>query len=65
MGENINSKNTWGVVSLNKIMKYLVVSVILIFAMSSASAVYEDLNAWDANGVKHSNSGEDFNVMLF
>ncbi len=32
--------------------------------MGSASAVFTDLNAWDANTVKHANKGEDFNISM-
>ena len=47
---------------MNSLMKLLVLSTLLIFIMSSASAVFQDLNVWDENNVRHANRGEDFNI---
>ncbi len=49
---------------MNKLMKLLVLSTLLIFIMSSANAIFQDLNAWDVNNSRHANKGEDFNVLL-
>ena len=49
---------------MNSLMKILVLSTLLIFIMSSTSAVYNDLNAWDNNNSRHANKGEDFNITV-
>jgi len=51
---------------MNRLMKILVLSTLLVFMMSSASAAVTavDLNTWDANTSRHANKGEDFNVRV-
>jgi len=50
---------------VNSLAKILILSTLLVFVTSSASAaVFSDLNAWDANLVRHANKGEDFNIVL-
>lgn len=50
---------------MNCLSKYLVLSTLLVLIMGGASAaLLQDLNAWDANGVRHANRGEDFNVIM-
>ncbi len=51
---------------MNSLMKLLVLSTLIIFIMSSASAAVTtvDLNAWDANNSRHANVGEDFNIII-
>jgi len=52
---------------LNKLIKYVALSMIILLAANSAYAVSgqpHDLNALDVNGVKHANKGEDFNISI-
>ncbi len=49
---------------MNSLMKLLVLSTLLIFIMSNASALLQDLNTWDANNSRHANKGEDFNILV-
>jgi len=49
---------------VNGLFKYLILAALFLCFISTANAIYTDLNAWDANGVKHANRGEDFNVAL-
>ncbi len=53
-----------GKINMNSLMKILVLSTLLIFIMSSASAVFQDLNVWDQNNSRHANKGEDFNIIM-
>lgn len=49
---------------MNHLIKYLFLPALFVLILSSASAVF-DMNAVDANHVRHANKGEDFNVMIF
>jgi len=49
---------------VNSLLKIILLATLLLCFISSANAVYTDMNALDANGVRHANRGEDFNVSI-
>ncbi len=49
---------------MNSLLKIVIISTLLLFLVSTASAAYTDMNALDANSVRHANRGEDFNVSI-
>ncbi|MFA4855683.1 MAG: hypothetical protein WC634_03800 [archaeon] len=56
---------------MNSLFKYLILSTLILFLFSTASANFvftglkaTDMNVWDANGARHANAGEDFNVII-
>ncbi len=50
---------------MNSLLKIILLATLFLYVASTASAaVLTDLNAWDTNGARHANRGEDFNVKI-